>query len=199
MALGSVLAGLLGEKFLATPVQALLAMGLVWSVLPYLTDDGYRPLTGDRSIFRTERTSNYFRDIPSLEQPFRNAIRFVLNRGCDAVGIDYSDGAYQGFFISAYEFPVMQILNRERPRESPRERPRERPVRFYHPTTDPNVTTPYREPACAIVCLDCALDAKKQQRYGEMSSRHFDPVIVYYAEARRRASRPVDSNIIRSR
>ena len=64
----------------------------------------------------------------------------------------------------------MQFLNRERP------------VRFYHPTPDFNLTAAYREPACAILCLDCARDAIKQQRYGKMRSMRFDPVIVYYTE-----------------
>ena len=171
MALGSALAGMLSEKFLPASAQAVLAVGLVWSVFPYLTGNALRPLTGEHSIFRTRRESNYFRDYAgSFEQPFRKAIRFVLTRGCNAVGIDYSGGAYQHYFVSGYEFPVMQLLNRERP------------VRFYHPTPDFNVTAPYREAACAILCLDCARDAIKQQRYGSMRSIQFDPVIVYYTE-----------------
>jgi hypothetical protein len=170
MALGGALTGMLAEKFLPSSAQAVLAVGLVWSIFPYVTANSLRPLTGEHSIFRTQRESNYFRDFMPLEQPYRKAIRFVISRACHAVGIDYSRGAYQRGFISAYEFPVMALLSRHRP------------VRFYHPTSDFDVTAPYREPACAILCLDCARDAIKQQRYGNMRSTRFDPVIAYYTE-----------------
>jgi hypothetical protein len=70
-------------RALSTTVLAVLFVG----ALPALLRNSSRPLTGPRTILRSERMSDIFRNAPEREAPYREAVRILAGLRCREVGV----------------------------------------------------------------------------------------------------------------
>jgi hypothetical protein len=124
--------------------------------LPAL-ENWVRPLRGERNVFRVARDDQYFADMTAWNN--RGAYELTVDelaRGpCRTIGIDSTN--------LSLEYPLMALLGERRP-----------DARFLH-TGVANASRQFPQPVaripCAVVCLDCAGDLKRQQLYGGFPNR----------------------------
>jgi hypothetical protein len=164
LAIDAAIVGLVSEELLPAVAQSGLAILLVCTAVPYVFANSLRPLIGDKSVLSTNREDNYFRvpQLAPLEEQYKTAENFILNRGCEEVGIDY--------FRFPLEYPLMQSL-----------RARSREIRFFHPTVERNRRVRLSGKDCAVVCLDCGERPGFRQRYRDFQALYLDPLVVYWS------------------
>ncbi len=164
LAIDAAIVGLVSEKLLPAVAQAGLVILLVCSAAPYVFANSERPLLGEKSVLSTSRENNYFRvpQLAPLEEQYKTAENFILNRGCEDVGIDY--------FRFPLEYPLMQDL-----------RARSREIRFFHPAVGRDRRVRLSGKDCAVVCLDCGERPGFRQRYRDFQALYLDPLVVYWS------------------
>jgi len=149
--LGAPAMGVMLERLRPALVPALVCLFLLLHARPFALGNWLRPLTGPDSVWRTARDTAYFTDIKTSVDPawYHEAARRTLRSGCSAVGIDNEE--------LQLEYPYQALLLRENPR-----------IRFLHPAVR-NPSARYRplsrEPPCAILCLNCAGNDSRLERY----------------------------------
>jgi hypothetical protein len=116
------------------------------------------------ALFPTD--SNYYRTPPLIpvRSEYRQAEKFVLQRGCRQVGIDYK-------ILYPLEYPLMHELLEASPR-----------IRFYHPTSTLDAPAPYATDACAVVCIYCSGDSAFEKRYSKLRALDLGHIVVFYSD-----------------
>ncbi len=153
-ALAAPLAGMLLEWlkpwWLAIPVCLFLTAN---ARLPLL-ENWTRPLRGPHTVASTGRDAAYFNDMVQWNNrdAYVESVDRVARAGCELVGLDISE--------NQLEYPFQALLRERNPR-----------VRFAHTGVE-NASAKYA-PAegprpCAVLCLDCAGNAKKLELYSPM-------------------------------
>ncbi|MGO9966620.1 MAG: hypothetical protein ACLPY2_05060 [Bryobacteraceae bacterium] len=133
------------------PVSILLALFLLNNARPALFENWVRPWSGPASVLHANRDQEYFADMGSWNNApsFFGAVSLLDRSRCGVVGIDISN--------LTLEYPLQALLRERNPA-----------VRFLH-TGVSNLTRRYAPPVpdvpCAVVCLDCAGDAKRLSLY----------------------------------
>lgn len=124
--------------------------------LPAL-ENWVRPLRGERNVFRVARDDQYFADMTAWNNrgAYEQTVDELARGPCRTIGIDSTN--------LSLEYPLMALLGERRPG-----------ARFLH-TGVANASRQFPQPVaripCAVVCLDCAGDLKRQQLYGEFPNR----------------------------
>ncbi|HTB19439.1 MAG TPA: glycosyltransferase family 39 protein, partial [Bryobacteraceae bacterium] len=133
-------------------IQALLCIFLLSTARRPALENWLRPLEGPRSVLRVARNDQYFSDILQLNNGpvFRQAVQLLADGACPVVGIDSTN--------LALEYPLMALLREQKPHS------------LFEHTGVQNASTRFPPPvdsaACAVVCLDCVSDEKRQSLYG---------------------------------
>jgi hypothetical protein len=124
-----------------------------------------RPLEGPRSVLHVPRDDQYFSDMLQLNNvpAYRQSVQLLTRQECRVFGIDSTN--------LALEYPLMALLREQKPQSL-----------FVH-TGVQNGSLHFRPPVagapCAIVCLDCAADAKRQSLYSAYPLKTtFDKFVV---------------------
>jgi 4-amino-4-deoxy-L-arabinose transferase-like glycosyltransferase len=132
-------------------VQLLLCIFLLSTARRPALENWLRPLEGPRSVLHLARDDQYFADMLQLNNgpDYRQTVQLLTMPECGVIGIDSTN--------LALEYPLMALLREQEPQSH-----------FVH-TGVQNASSRFLPPAagapCAIVCLDCASDAKRQSLY----------------------------------
>jgi hypothetical protein len=116
-----------------------------------------RPLQGPRSVFRVPRDDQYFADMSqwNIAPTYTRTAALLRDRDCHLVGIDATN--------LSLEYPLMALIRERQPA-----------IGFVH-TGVSNASIRYPQPVegvpCAVVCLDCAEDAKRLALYSAFPIR----------------------------
>ncbi len=138
-------------------VPALLCLFLLSTARLPATENWTRPLRGARSVFRVSRQDQYFSDMVQWgDRPtYLRTLEYFAAHPCNVVGIDITD--------LPLEYPLMALLRQQQPGTV-----------FVH-TGVQNVSTRYAPSIsaapCAVVCLDCAGDAKRESLYASFPQK----------------------------
>jgi hypothetical protein len=114
-------------------------------------DNWVRPLRGPLSVLKRPRDAQYFADMTPWknEAAYEETVLLLARSHCSTVGVDITD--FQ------LEYPLEALLREKKPA-----------VLFVHAGVD-NVSRNYPQPIatapCAVVCLECAGDEKRLDRY----------------------------------
>lgn len=100
--LWSPLIGLSLSKIRLHQVANLCVVTLIVGALPFLLINQSRPIIGQESILAHSRTDLYFRNLPSLIEPYKNSTRFVLKAQCSDIGLVVG--------IDDWEYPFWVLL-----------------------------------------------------------------------------------------
>jgi hypothetical protein len=126
-----------------------------------------RPLSGPQSILHRSRDDQYFSDMTQWhnQRSYVKTVDLLARSQCATIGIDITD--------LQLEYPIQAILRERNPG-----------TRFIHSGVR-NVSNRYRQviaaPPCAVVCLDCAEDAKRLALYRDFSrSVPIDRFVVFF-------------------
>jgi hypothetical protein len=121
-----------------------------------LVENWTRPLKGPASVFRIDRDTRYFADMSQWnnEASYVEAVERTARSGCLRVGIDIND--------NQLEYPFQALLRERLPG-----------VWFEHAGVENASARYYREAPhpCAVLCLDCLGDAKRENQYGGIGER----------------------------
>jgi 4-amino-4-deoxy-L-arabinose transferase-like glycosyltransferase len=148
---GAPMVGAALDRSLRPMVQVLLCVFLLSTARRPALENWLRPLEGPRSVLHVPRDDQYFSDMQSLSnvQAYRRTVQLLTPEGCQRIGIDSTD--------LALEYPLMALLREQKPQSL-----------FVH-TGVQNASSRYAPPVdgapCAVVCLDCAPDAKRLSLY----------------------------------
>jgi hypothetical protein len=130
-----------------------------------LLDNWVRPLRGPHGVERVNRDDQYFADMTTWNNAasFRKSVAALAGLDCRLVGVDITD--FQ------LEYPLEALL-----------REREPEVSFVHTGVE-NPSSQFPQPLggspCAVVCLECAADQRRLDRYTGFSRKeNFDRFVV---------------------
>ena len=133
--------------------------------LPAL-ENWVRPLEGPRSVLRVPRDDQYFADMGQWNnrESYERTVRVLAGADCTTIGMDATN--------FSLEYPLMALLRERLPGAV-----------FLH-TGVQNASNrfrpPVRETPCAVVCLNCAGDEKRERLYsGFPVQTKIDRFIVY--------------------
>jgi hypothetical protein len=150
-------------------VQIVLCLMLLDNARHPLLENWVRPLSGQGSILRAPREDRYFADMSQWNNAgtYRKTVDALANMNCGTIGVDITN--------LQLEYPLQALLRERRPG-----------TLFIH-TGVQNVSMRYRQPvdapACAVVCLDCAGDAKRLQLYSSFrESALIDQFVIFEQE-----------------
>jgi len=85
--LWSPLIGLSLYQIRAHRIANLCIVILILGALPWLLNNKTRPIIGQESIMATSRTELYFRNRPSLAEPYIRSVQFLSNMQCSDIGL----------------------------------------------------------------------------------------------------------------
>jgi 4-amino-4-deoxy-L-arabinose transferase-like glycosyltransferase len=163
--LGAPLVSVIGEVG-RTPVQVALCLFLLYGARPAVLENWVRPLKGPRSVLHTNRDTQYFADMTQWNNQgsYFQTVELLARSRCSTIAIDITD--------LQLEYPIQALV-----------RERNAAARFVHSGVQ-NVSARYpqvidAEP-CAVVCLDCAGDAKRLSLYQDFGdSELIDRFVVF--------------------
>ncbi len=125
-----------------------------------------RPLEGPRSVLKIPRDDQYFADMGQWNNraSYERTVAILAGGDCAAIGIDATN--------LSLEYPLMALLRERRPGTV-----------FLH-TGVQNASNRFRPPVseapCAVACLNCAGDEKRERLYvGFPVQTDVDKFIVY--------------------
>jgi hypothetical protein len=139
------------SSYLRLIAQLALCIFLLSTARRPALENWVRPLKGERSVLHVPRDDQYFSDMVQWDNAstYKRTVQLLTMQGCPVVGIDATD--------LSLEYPLMALL-----RES-------RPATVFVHTGVQNASSRFRQPVdaapCAIACLDCAGDDKRQSLY----------------------------------
>lgn len=137
---------------------------LVWFLADYarlpLVENWTRPLEGPRSVVEVSRNDQYFADMTAWNnrESFLESVELVAKSSCKNVGIDIN--RFQ------LEYPFQALLRQRIPF-----------VRFVHTGVENDSARFEKQPVpqpCAVLCMDCAGDQAKIERYSSIG----EPIVV---------------------
>ena len=159
------------EEVPGTVVQVVFCLFLLNNARHAVFENWVRPLTGSASVLHASRDSQYFADMTQWndQATYLRTVDLLAQSDCGVVGIDITD--------LQLEYPLQALLRERKPG-----------VQFIH-TGVLNSSARYREPvatpACAVVCMDCAGDAKRLGLYsGFGAGEQIDKFVVFVARRR---------------
>jgi hypothetical protein len=132
-------------------LQGVLCLFLLTTARLPALENWVRPLRGPQSVWRVDRAHQYFADMVQWgDRPTYERTRDLLaGRSCATVGLDITN--------LPLEYPLMALLRERQPQ-----------TLFLH-TGVQNTSARFRQPVdrapCAVVCLDCAGDARREALY----------------------------------
>lgn len=163
--IGNAVALRIGRLF----VQIVLFLFLLDNARHPLLDNWVRPLRRPKSVLRTPRAEQYFADMSQWNnsRTYEKTVDFLTHINCGTIGIDITK--------LQLEYPLQALLRETKPG-----------TLFVH-TGVQNVSVRYRQPvdapACSVVCLDCAGDAKRILLYsGFRKSALVDQCVIFQQE-----------------
>ncbi len=134
-----------------------------------LLDNWVRPLRGPKSVLHTPRADQYFADMSQWDNApaYKKTVELLAHTQCQTIGIDTAN--------LQLEYPLQVLLRERKPGTV-----------FIHAGVE-NVSKRYQQPSsappCAVVCLDCAGDAKRMQLYsGFRNSVLLDKFVIFGPE-----------------
>ncbi len=148
---GSPVVGAALDRRVHLLVQLLLCIFLLSTARRPALENWLRPLEGPRSVLHMPRNEQYFSDMLGLNNvsAYKMTVQLLSMDDCGVIGIDSRN--------LVLEYPLMALLREQKP-----------PSLFVH-TGVQNASNRFRPPVdgnpCAVVCLDCASDAKRQSLY----------------------------------
>lgn len=149
--------------------QIVLCLFLLDNAKHPLLDNWVRPLRGPGSVLHTPRAEKYFADMSQWNNAatYKKTVDALANMSCGTIGVDITN--------LQLEYPLQALL-----------RERKSGTLFIH-TGVQNVSMRYRQPvdasACAVVCLDCAGDAKRLLLYSSFrKSALIDQFVIFQQE-----------------
>ena len=119
--------GTVFERRWQSSVTMRLALALLVLSLPVALTNWSRPLMGEGNIMSVTRESLYFREHPTLFEPYREAAMRINATDCGSIGLRYPDG---------YQYPLLVLMGAESGNKN---------VRSIEAERDP----------CAVICVDC--------------------------------------------
>jgi hypothetical protein len=157
LAASSPLVGAAVDRGLHPLIQILLCIFLLSAARRPALENWLRPLEGPRSVLHVPRDDQYFSDMLQFNNgpAYKAAAQLLAMPECRLIGIDSTD--------LALEYPLMALLLEQKPQ-----------TLFVHSGVQ-NASSRFRPPVagtpCAVVCLDCAADSKRQSLYGAYPSK----------------------------
>jgi hypothetical protein len=149
--LAAIPAALLVDRLRPAIVPAAICLFLAMNARLSLLENWTRPLKGPASVFRVDRDTRYFADMSQWDnrESYVEAVERTARSGCLRVGIDINE--------NQLEYPFQALLRERVPA-----------VRFEHTGVENASARYYREAPrpCAVLCLDCAGNAKRVAMYG---------------------------------
>jgi len=137
-----------------------IAFSLLFFSLPWVFLNQSRPLISRDSILNSSRIDMYFRNRPSLREPYINAANSITRGECRHIGLSIGG--------DDWEYPFWVLLRENRPSY----------IQHIDVTNESAVLSEDFDP-CAIICIQCSEDWI--QRYTENLGppRQFGPVYVF--------------------
>jgi hypothetical protein len=132
-------------------LQGILCLFLLTTARLPALENWVRPLRGPQSVWRVDRAQQYFADMVQWGDrlTYERTRDFLAGRSCATVGLDITN--------LPLEYPLMALLREQQPQ-----------TLFLH-TGVQNTSARFRPPVdrapCAVVCLDCAGDARREALY----------------------------------
>jgi len=132
-------------------LQALLCFFLVSTARLPALQNWVRPLRGPASVLRVRREDQYFADMVQWGNgpTYTRTLRVLEGSACHTIGLDITN--------LPLEYPLMALIRARQPQ-----------VMFLH-TGVQNTSLRFQQPVdgvpCAVVCLDCAGDQKREDLY----------------------------------
>jgi 4-amino-4-deoxy-L-arabinose transferase-like glycosyltransferase len=163
---GSPVVGAAVDRGLHLSIQILLCIFLLSAARRPALENWLRPLEGPRSVLHVPRDDQYFSDMLQFNNgpAYRGAAQLLATPACRLIGIDSTD--------LVLEYPLMALLREHKPQSL-----------FVHTgvqNASLRFTPPVAGPPCAVVCLDCAADSKRQSLYGAYPSKTtMDKLVVW--------------------
>jgi len=160
----AVIVTALPVRRLASAVSAV----LILASLPWIIFNETRPLVGDRSVFRTPRTLQYFDSRPELELPYLQAAERVNDEGCTQIGLSLRGG-------NVWEYPFWVLLRGNGRRN----------VHIEHVDVSNISNRKVSAPdtgqiqPCAIICVSCEEDRLLGHARRFLSVSRYGPVYVF--------------------
>ena len=132
-------------------LQGVLCLFLLTTARLPALENWVRPLRGPQSVWRVNRDQQYFADMVQWgDRPTYDRTRDLLvGRSCATIGLDITN--------LPLEYPLMALFRERQPQ-----------ALFVHSGVQ-NISARFRQPVdrapCAVVCLDCAGDARREALY----------------------------------
>jgi dolichyl-phosphate-mannose-protein mannosyltransferase len=133
-------------------LQAVLCLFLLSTARLPALENWVRPLRGRASVLRARHQDQYFSDMVQWGNgpTFTRTLRVLEGSACHTIGLDITN--------LPLEYPLMALIRERQPQ-----------TMFLH-TGVQNTSLRFRQPVdgvpCAVVCLDCAGDPKRESLYG---------------------------------
>lgn len=109
----SAFVGVVFSKILNSRILMLIAVILLVSCTPWLFNNKFHPIATERNIFNMDRLEQYFIGRPNLEQPYVQAVNFILEQKCYDVGLSLGTGKTVG--NQYWEYPLWIIFQQLSP------------------------------------------------------------------------------------
>ena len=103
--LWSALIGLSLSQIRAHWIADLCILILLLGAIPYLVYNKARPILGQESIITSNRTELYFRNRPSIAEPYIRSTQFLSNTQCSDIGLILP--------VDSYEYPFWVLLGKD--------------------------------------------------------------------------------------
>ncbi|MFB8794993.1 MAG: hypothetical protein U7126_12410 [Microcoleus sp.] len=76
---------------------------LIFMSLPWIFNNKFRPLLGERNIFNSSRNELYFTNRPKIEFPYNKAVDFVKSQNCTNIGLSF-------WTKNSWEYPLWVLF-----------------------------------------------------------------------------------------
>jgi 4-amino-4-deoxy-L-arabinose transferase-like glycosyltransferase len=103
----SAFVGVVSSQISSYKIVNTIAVILIFTSLPWVFKNQFRPIAAEANIFNMTRNAQYFINRPWLEKPYVEAAQFVLKKECSNIGLSLGTGVTVGNRYWEYPFWIL--------------------------------------------------------------------------------------------